>query len=44
MRGFLRRIFGGGARASTSFGGVTDLQNPALGLSDWALGRTTASG
>ncbi|MBL9086791.1 MAG: hypothetical protein JNM10_06580, partial [Planctomycetia bacterium] len=44
MIGLLKRIFGGGARASTSFGGVTDLQNPALWLSDWALGRKTASG
>jgi HK97 family phage portal protein len=44
MMGFLRRIFGGGARASASFGGTTDLQNPALWLSEWALGRKTASG
>ena len=44
MRGLLRRIFGGGARASTSYGGVTDLQNPAVWLSEWAMGRKTASG
>jgi len=44
MIGFLRRVFGGGARASTSFGGATDLQNPAFWLTEWALGRKTASG
>ena len=44
MMGLLRRIFGGGARASASFGGTTDLQNPALWLQEWALGRKTASG
>jgi HK97 family phage portal protein len=44
MIGLLRRIFGGGARASASFGGTTDLQNPALWLQEWTLGRKTASG
>ncbi len=44
MIGLLRRLIGGGARASASFGGTTDLQNPALWLQEWALGRKTASG
>ncbi len=34
----------GSAQASASFGGTTDLQNPALWFVDWALGRKTASG
>jgi len=44
MIGILRRLFGGGARASASFGETTDLQNPAHWLTGWALGRQTASG
>ena len=41
---FLLDLVGGRPMASASFGGVTDLQNPALWLSEWALGRKTASG
>ena len=37
-------LVGGRAMASVSVGGTTDLRNPALWLTEWALGRKTASG
>ncbi len=40
----LRSLVPGGARASVTHAGTTDLQSPALWLVDWALGRKTASG
>jgi HK97 family phage portal protein len=42
--GHLLSLVGIRPRASVSFGGTSDLQTPALWLSEWALGRKTASG
>ncbi len=41
---FLLDLVAGRPMASASFGSVTDLRNPALWLTEWALGRKTASG
>ncbi|MGE0193898.1 MAG: phage portal protein [Planctomycetota bacterium] len=37
-------LVGGRAMASVEYGGVTDLRNPALWLTEFVLGRKTASG